>query len=59
MQNLDMHHLRHIASAMAARNGATTDRAIRLFNRVSALAVAVVKLVEQLELQGIEKPLLF
>ena len=56
MQNLDMHHLRHIASAMAARNGATTDRAIRVFNSVSALAVAVVELVAQLERQGTEKP---
>ena len=41
---------------MAARNAATTDRAIRVLNRVSALAVAVVALVEQLERQGIEKP---
>ena len=41
---------------MAARNTATTDRAIRVLNRVSALAVAVVALVEQLERQGIEKP---
>ena len=41
---------------MAARNAATTDRAIRVLNRVSALAVAVVELVEQLERQGIEKP---
>ena len=41
---------------MAARNGATTDQAIRVLNRVSALAVAVVELVEQLERQGIEKP---
>ena len=39
---------------MAARNAATTDRAIRVLNRVSA--VAVVELVEQLERQGIEKP---
>ena len=38
---------------MAARNGATTDKAIRVLNRV---AVAVVELVEQLERQGIEKP---
>ena len=56
MQNLDMHHLRHIASAMAARNCATTDRAIRVHNRVSALAVAVVELVAQPERQGTEKP---
>ena len=41
---------------MAARNAATTDRAIRVLNRVSAVAVAVVELVEQLERQGIEKP---
>ena len=41
---------------MAARNAATTDKAIRVLNRVSALAVAVVALVEQLERQGIEKP---
>ena len=41
---------------MADRNAATTDRAIRVLNRVSALAVAVVALVEQLERQGIEKP---
>ena len=41
---------------MAARNGATTDKAIRVLNRVSAVAVAVVELVEQLERQGIEKP---
>ena len=41
---------------MAARNVATTDKAIRVLNRVSALAVAVVALVEQLERQGIEKP---
>ena len=33
---------------MAARNGATTDKAIRVLNRVSALAVAVVELVELL-----------
>ena len=41
---------------MAARNAATTDKAIRVLNRVAALAVAVVELVEQLERQGIEKP---
>lgn len=41
---------------MAARDGATTDRAIRVLNRVAALALAVVALVEQLERQGIEKP---
>ena len=56
MQSQGQRHQRHIASAMAARNGATTDQAIRVLNRVSALAVAVVELVEQLERQGVEKP---
>lgn len=41
---------------MATRNGARTDKAIRVLNRVATLAVAVVELVEQLERQGIEKP---
>ena len=41
---------------MVVSNAATTDRAIRVLNRVSVLAVAVVALVEQLERQGIEKP---